>query len=162
MKKISYSEDWGITNATNDFDYDAVDERMGLSKEQSGRNGNIYLPGNFDCSAFNDKQVEYLSEYLQWYRKDTIQEFLSFITKPLEDLSKKSERHQGAIRMRVLCRLILLHKLLNDIEVGYRDLSDKFGISSHVFYDERKRIIDDLSDIDKNISFIVCNNRKLK
>lgn len=64
--------------------------------------------------------------------------------------------------MRALCRLLLLHKLLNDISSGYRDLPDVYGISNHVFYDERKRIVNELSATDKNILYTVCNNKKLK
>lgn len=105
--------------------------------------------------------MEYLSDYLQWYRKDISQQLLSFLISPSKDI-KKSERSRNAIKMRILCRLVLLHKLINEIDTGYRDLPEKFGISSHCFYDERKRIIDDLADIDKNIEFVICNNRHLK
>lgn len=64
MKKISYSEDWGLTNATNDFDFDAIDERLGLIEEESERETEFNLPNNFDCNAFDVKQLEYLSDYL--------------------------------------------------------------------------------------------------
>lgn len=160
MKKVSYYEDWSLTNP-NEFSYDSIDERMGLSEEESGRDRKFNLPSNFDCSAFDDKQMEYLSDYLTWYRKDISQQLLSFLVKPAKDL-KNSERSRNATNMRMLCRLVLTHKIINDLQTGYRDLPAKFGISNHVFYDERKRIIDDLCEVDKNISFTICNNRHLK
>lgn len=63
--------------------------------------------------------------------------------------------------MRMLCRLVLIHKIMNDIETGYRELPETFGISNHIFYDERKRIIEELASKDKNIHYYICNNRHL-
>ena len=162
MKKTTYFEDWNETNP-NEFDYDAIDERLGLSTESdSDDGGRNILPSNFDYSLFDCEQQEYLSEYLAWYRKDSIQHLLSFLLKPTENLTKNSERSRKAVMMKVFCRNVLLHKLLNDPDVGYRDLPKTFGISNHCFYDTRKEMLSELIKQDKNIEYILCNNRHLK
>lgn len=161
MKKVSYYEDWEITNP-NEFDYDAIDKKLGIStKSNTNSTGCNSLPDNFDNDLFNDKQIEYLVDYLQYYRQESVKHLLSFLISPAKDLRNNSERSRKAIQMRMLCRLVILHKLLNDEETGYRDLPEKFTISNHVLYDERKRMINELIDTDKNIEFILCNNRHL-
>ena len=162
MKKVSYYEDWSITNP-NEFDYDAIDKKLGVSAKSNTNSGGCNsLPNNFDCSMFDDDQLEYLAEYLPWYRKEVSQHLLRFLNEPAKSIKKNSERSRKAINMRMLCRLVLLHKIINDDETGYRDLPETFGISNHILYDERKRIIDELINTDKNIEFIICNNRHLK
>ena len=162
MQHTTYFEDWGETNP-NDFDYDAIDERLGLSTEMHTANGRCdLLPGNFDSSLFNSEQQEYISEYLTQYRKEVAQRILDFIIKPSEKLNKKSERSRKSVIMKMACRSVLMHKLLNDPKVDYRDLPEVYGISNHLLYDERNAILEELSVMDKNISYCICNNRKLK
>lgn len=162
MRRTTYFEDWSETNP-NEFGYDAIDERLGLSTEKRSDDGRCdILPGNFDYSLFDSEQQEYIAEYLAWYRKDSIQHLLSFLLKPTENLTKNSERSRKAVMMKVFCRNVLLHKLLNDPDVGYRDLPKTFGISNHCFYDTRKEMLSELIKQDKNIEYILCNNRHLK
>lgn len=162
MKRTTYFEDWNETNP-NEFDYDSIDERLGLSTEKrtNDRRCNL-LPDNFDSSLFDSEQQEYLSEYLIQYRKEVAQRILDFIVSPSKKLIRNSERNRKSTSMKIACRAVLFNKLLNDPKVGYRDLPETYGISNHLFYDERKAILDELIEMDKNISYIICNNRHLQ
>ena len=53
MKKTTYFEDWNETNP-NEFDHDAIDERLGVSTESHNDDGGCnILPSNFDYSLFD-------------------------------------------------------------------------------------------------------------
>lgn len=161
MKRTSYFEDWSPTNP-NEFDYDAIDERLGLSTEKRSDDGRRnLLPDNFDDTLFDSEQQEYIAEYLIQYRKEVAQRILDFIISPSKKLIRNSERNRKSTIMKIACRAVLFNKLLNDPKVGYRDLPETYGISNHLFYDERKAILDELIEMDKNISYIICNNRHL-
>lgn len=119
------------------------------------------LPSNFDYSLFNSEQQEYIAEYLNWHRKDICQTLLEFLIKPTKDLKNDSERSRHAVMMRIFCRLTLLYKIICDPDdVAWAELPKRYGVSNHNLYDERKRLIEELSVNDKNVSFYICNNRK--
>ena len=60
MKKISYSEDWSITNEYNEFDYDSIDERLGVSGKDNSDGGRLLSDFvGFDCDLFDNEQIEY-------------------------------------------------------------------------------------------------------
>lgn len=162
MRRTSYYEDWSETNP-NEFDYDAIDERLGLSTEKrSDDGGRDILPCNFDSSLFDCEQQEYIAEYLVQYRKEVAQRILDFVISPSKKLNRNSERNRKSTIMKIACRAVLFNKLLNDPKVGYRDLPEVYGISNHLLYDERKAILEELSEWDKNISYVICNNRTLQ
>jgi hypothetical protein len=144
MKKVPYSEDWLITNQLNDFDYDSIDDN---------------LRGDAEEITFTKAQREYLEDYLIQYRKEVAQTLLSFILKPTETLKNNSDRSRNAMLMKILCRVVLLNKILNNSDVPYKDFPAEYGISNHSYYDERNEIVKELKKLDKNISFVICNNR---
>lgn len=167
MKKISYSEDWSITNEYNEFDYDSIDERLGVSGKDNSDGSRLLSDFvGFDCDLFDNEQIEYLKDFFVWYRKENVKNLLSFLLKPCDKVKNRagamSERTRNALMMKVFCRVVLLHKIINDPEdIGWRELPKKYGVSNHSLYDVRKEIVEELSKFDKNISYSICNNRHL-
>lgn len=110
----------------------------------------------------NPIQEESIADEYLYKRKELTSKLLNFILKPLELMNVDSTKNRYATSMKVLCRVILLNKLLNDDETPYSELPQKYGISNHSFYDERNAVIEELSATDKNIGFIIRNNQKKK
>lgn len=155
MKKIAYNEYWEETNVGNEFPYDEIDgdEYFDLS----------IIPEYFDFDAFSDKQLYYLSGFMEGYRKEKISEVLQFILKPITevDITEIKERSKENRKSRVLCRLALLYKLLNcDDDIPWAEIPERFLLSNHTFYDERKAVIEELKPNAKNSFHLISNNAK--
>jgi hypothetical protein len=121
----------------------------------------MHFPDNFDTDYFDDEALVYLNDYLKWYRKDICQSLLEFLIKPTKSLKNNSERSRYAVMMRIFCRLTLLYKIICDPEnSAWAELPERYGVSNHNLYDERKRVVEELSANDKNVAFYICNNRK--
>lgn len=156
MKKISYNDQWIETNIGNEFPYDEIDDDKYFDLS--------ILPEYFDFDAFSDEQLFYLSGFLESYRKEKISEILEFALKPLTevDTEELKERSKENRKSRVLCRIALLYKLLcdSDEEIPWASLPERFLLSNHTFYDERKAVIDELKPTTKNAFHLISNNKK--
>lgn len=157
MKKISYNDQWIETNIGNEFPYDEIDGEQYFDLS--------ILPEWFNFDAFTDEQLYYLSGFLESYRKEKISEILEFILKPLTevDAEELKERSKENRKARVLCRIALLYKLLNcdcDEEIPWAELPERFLLSNHTFYDERKAVIEELQPTAKNAFHLISNNKK--
>lgn len=145
MNNIAYKESWLETNPAS---------------EESTTEINLDI--DIDNEEFTDEQLLIINDWYLYKRKELTSKLLDFILKPIESMNADSTKNRYATSMKVLCRVVLLNKLLNDDETPYSKLPQKYGISNHSFYDERNVVIDELSSSDKNIGFYIRNNQKKK
>ena len=98
----------------------------------------LHLPHSLELDRFTDSQLEYLGEWWQDARRAVVNELLAFL-----------------LRSRLRLRVVILDKVLNHPEMKWRDVAAAYGISQHALYDEKEKVLKELSGANLRTSRLI-------